>query len=544
MKILFIARHFTYYRNFESVIVEYASRGHTLHLTADVEETFGGRELVDRLAKRFPDRITVGFTPIASADRYRGVAAALRVGLDYLRYTDPRYEATPKIRERAWKRTPAGIVALARLPFRRAVTGMLEAIERAVPPQQGIDEFFDEHKPDLLLVTPLIELGSPQIEYVREARRRGIASALCVWSWDHLSSKALVRVAPDALFVWNETQRLEAGRFHGIPPERVIVTGAQCFDHWFGRIPSLERSEFCRRVGLRPDRPFLLWVCSALFKGSPQESAFVREWVHAIRSSSHPGLRGIGLLVRPHPQRLEEWQGPWTEGMENVAVWGSNPVDEQSRNDYFDSMFHSDGVVGLNTSALVEAAIVDRPVFTILPPEFSDNQEGTFHFHYLLTVGGGFLHRTRSLDEHVSQVAAVLDGGATQANGRFVEQFIRPRGLDVAATPAFVDASEALVRDARQPESTAGWAVMLRPAVIALAVMERLPWLERLYWTPIRWRKWADAHEIFRRKAARRREKLQDKRRRVARKTREQVIVRAKTAAKQALTSAGAKHSS
>jgi hypothetical protein len=541
MKILFIARHFTYYRNFESVIVEYASRGHQVHLTADVEETFGGRELVDRLANRFPNRITVGFTPIARADRYRGVAAALRVGLDYLRYTDPRYEATPKIRERAWKRTPAFVVALARMPFRRVMTRLLEATERAVPPQQGIHEFFDEHKPDLLLVTPLIELGSPQIEYVREARRRGVPSALCVWSWDHLSSKALVRVPPDALFVWNETQRLEAGRFHGIATERVIVTGAQCFDQWFGRRP-LERAEFCRRVGLRPDRPFLLWVCSALFKGSPLESAFVREWVRAIRSSSEPRLRGIGLLVRPHPQRLEEWQTPW-EGMENVAVWGSNPVDEQSRNDYFDSMFHSEGVVGLNTSALVEAAIVDRPVFTILPPEFRDNQEGTFHFHYLLTVGGGFLHRTRSLDEHVSQVAAVLEGGATHRNREFVEQFIRPRGLDVPATPAFVDASESLVRDARPAESTAEWAIILRPAVIALAAMERLPWLERLYWTPIRWRKWADAHEIFRRKAARRREKLQDKRRRVARKTREQVVVRAKTVAKQALTGA-TKHSS
>ena len=202
-------------------------------------------------------------------------------------------------------------------------------------------------------------------------------------------------------------------------------------------------------------------------------------------------------------------------------------------------------IVAASSGGDGELAIVDRPVFTILPPEFRDNQEGTFHFHYLLTVGGGFLHRTRTLEGHVPQVAAVLEGGATQRNREFVEQFIRPRGLDVPATPAFVDASEALARKARPAESTAEWAILLRPAVVALSVMERLPWLERLYWTPIRWRKWADAHEIFRRKAARRREKLQDKRRRVARKTREQVVVRAKTVAKQALTGAGAtKHSS
>jgi hypothetical protein len=115
-----------------------------------------------------------------------------------------------------------------------------------VPSQAGVDAFLREHRPDLLLITPLIELGSPQLDYVRAARRLGVRSALCVWSWDHLSSKALVRVVPDAVIVWNEVQREEAGRFHGIPAERVRVTGAQCFDRWFDRQPSLSREAFCR----------------------------------------------------------------------------------------------------------------------------------------------------------------------------------------------------------------------------------------------------------------------------------------------------------
>lgn len=547
MKILFIARHFTYFRNFESAIVECAARGHHVHLAADLEEAFGGRQLVDRLAARFPDQVTVGFTPIAHADRYRSLAALLRIGLDYLRYSDPRYEETPKIRERAWKRTPMFVLALARLPFRRAVTHALERMEQAVPPQRGLDEFFDEQKPDLILVTPLIELGSPQIEYVRAAKRRGIPSALCVWSWDHLSSKALIRVVPDALMVWNEVQKLEAARFHAIPPERVIVTGAQCFDQWFGRTPARDREAFCLRVGLPPDRPFILWVCSALFKGSPPESDFVQEWATAIRQSPDQRLREAGLLIRPHPQRMEEWrEASWTGELGNVTVWGGNPVDDESRGDYYDSMFHSGAVVGLNTSALVEAAIVDRPVFTILAPEFRENQEGTFHFHYLLTIGGGFLHQTRSLDDHVSQLAAVLADGATRRNREFVEQFIRPHGMAVAATPVFVDAAERLARGARPlPALTSAWVPMLRPAAFAMAAIERVPWLERLYWTPIRWRKWAQTYQVFQQKAARRREKLHDKRVRSARKMREQVIVRAKTIAKDALADAGlTKHSS
>ena len=226
MTVLFIARHFTYFRNFESVVAAMAERGHQVHLAADREEALGGRELVDRLAARFPAQVTVGFTPILRWGRYRRLAGALRLGLDYLRYSDDRYETTPKIRARAYARTPFFVLALARLPFRGLVTRALERLEQAVPRQKGVDEFITDLQPDVLLITPLIELGSPQLDYVRAARALGIRSALCVWSWDHLSSKALIRVVPDRIFVWNETQRTEADREepdpHGRPSLGII----------------------------------------------------------------------------------------------------------------------------------------------------------------------------------------------------------------------------------------------------------------------------------------------------------------------------------
>ncbi|HEV8262003.1 MAG TPA: hypothetical protein VGQ19_14775 [Burkholderiales bacterium] len=488
MKVLFIARHFTYFRNFESVIASLAHRGCKVHLAADREEALGGHELVEQLAARFPERITVGFTPMHQWGRYRRLARALRLGLDYLRYSDPRYETTPKIRERAYERTPLFVLLLARLPFRRAVVWALERLEQAVPRQIGIDDFMRHHQPDCLLMTPLIELGSPQLDYLRSARALGIPTALCVWSWDHLSSKALIRVQPDRVIVWNEIQKDEAARFHSIPSERVIVTGAQCFDQWFGRAPSRDRDDFCRRVGLPSKRPFILYVCSALFRGSPSEAAFVREWARTIRQSSSPWLRRAGILVRPHPQRLEEWQ---TRGLlaefADTVVWGSNPITEESRSDYFDSIFHSGAVVGLNTSALVEAAIVDRPVFTVLLREFHENQQGTLHFRYLLEVGGGFLNAASTLDEHVRQLADMTDRGATTHNRQFVEQFVRPLGIDRPATMVFVEAVDRMARGPRQkPQATPAWTLTLRPLVYALVLAGRIPWIERLYWNPVK----------------------------------------------------------
>ena len=488
MRVLFIARHFTYFRNFESVISALADRGHHVHLAADREEALGGRDLVDRLAAKYPSQVSVGFTPILQWGRYRRLAGALRIGLDYLRYSDPRYEATPKIRERAYERTPLFVLALARLPFRGLLTTALATLERAVPRQAGVDEYIREHRPDVLLITPLIELGSPQLDYLRAARALGIHTALCVWSWDHLSSKALIRVVPDKVIVWNEVQRQEAERFHGVAADRVIVTGAQCFDQWFDRPPTRSRDDFCRRVAFADTRPFILYVCSALFRGSPSEASFVLQWVAQIRQSSDVRLRETAILVRPHPQRLEEWTADTLAALAragNVVWWGSNPVDADSRADYFDSMSHATAVVGLNTSALVESAIVDRPVFTILLPEFRDSQEGTFHFHYLLDAANGFLNVSRSLDEHAGQLARLLTGGEVRSNRRFVEHFIRPRGAVVPATPVFADAVEEIARGSSlRPQPSPAWLILLRPLIYALVLLGRLPLLERLYWNP------------------------------------------------------------
>jgi hypothetical protein len=58
---------------------------------------------------------------------------------------------------------------------------------------------------------------------------------------------------------------------HGVAPERVVVTGAHCYDQWFGRAPSRSRDSFCSRVGLRSDRSFVLYLCSSLFRGTASE---------------------------------------------------------------------------------------------------------------------------------------------------------------------------------------------------------------------------------------------------------------------------------
>ncbi len=448
MRILFFARHYAYLRLFESPLAALAERGHELLLVADREEAMGGKDLAARLAARYPN-VVLDVTPGRAPGLWGEFARKLRLGIDYLRYLDARYNGTPHLTARARERAPRVVVMLAERfvrPEQRArLAGVLRSMERALPRARHLEDYIRAKHPDLVVITPLVELGSPQMEHLAAAKAVGVRTMLPIASWDHLSSKALVRSLPDAILVWNPVQKREAMDMHGVPESLITVTGAQCYDQWFNRAPSLSRDQFSSKVGLRADRPYVLYLCSSLFRGTANEALFVERWVAALRASQDPRLRDIGILIRPHPQRLQEWKAVDLSGYQNLAFWGAHPIDDEAKNDYFDSMYYAASVIGLNTSAFLEAAAVGKPVHTILDEDISrQNQEGTIHFHYLTTVGGGLLRVARSLDDHLQQLAGTLvgDGGSDAMAARFVEGFVRPFGLDVAATPKFVEAVE------------------------------------------------------------------------------------------------------
>jgi len=493
MKILFIARHYSYLRLFESAIDALAARGHEIVLAADREETLGGRQMVERIAERHPN-VRLTDAPGRNAGAWTELARRLRLGLDYLRFLDGRYANTPHLAQRSRDRAPRGIVRLVESATgvprdsRHTVDWVLRWLERGLPVARESEAFLRAQAPDVVLITPLVDIGSPQLDHLAAAKRLGLRTVLPVGSWDHLSSKALLRTWPDRITVWNETQRREAIDLHGVPDDRVVVTGAQCYDQWFDRQPSASFDAFCARVGLRSDRPFILYSCSSLFRGTADEPAFVEQWIRALRSSRDERLRDIGILVRPHPARLDEWKGTDLSEYRNLAFWGAHPVNVEAKNDYFDSMYHSSAVVGLNTSAFIEAAAVGKPVFTVLLPEISAaNQEGTLHFQYLLTVGGGLLRTSRGFDEHIEQLAAGLagpGGGDPKAAG-FAGGFVRPFGLGEAATPRFVQAIESAASLPQPPPtgqslSTVAAHAVLWPAAAALSLSLRTqPWRKR-----------------------------------------------------------------
>jgi hypothetical protein len=479
MKIVFSMRHAGALRNFASTVEELARRGHHIHLIFMRRDKLGGSSLLHDLMGAYPaitsaeplDKVARPWTPLARTIRSIG---------DYGRYRAPAYREAHALRERAARHLPPVIRRRLELPVLRTraalavLTRILRLVERAIPVDPFVLEVVKKQAPDLVLVTPLVDFGSGQEEYVKAARALAIPCALCVHSWDNLTNKGLIHVHPDRVFVWNQAQVSEAEAMHGGERGRIVATGAPCYDQWFTREPSTTREEFCRKVGLPPQRPYLLYLCSSQFI-APREADFVKRWVQALRSADDPRVRESSILVRPHPRNdMSRWKRFNIAEFPDVVLWpeeGTNPVDAGSKNDYFDSLYHSAAAVGINTSAQIEAGIVGRPVFSIRAPEYAATQEGTLHFHYLVAEQGGLLHLADTLEEHTRAVARAFDRTPDDERRRraFVEGFVRPGGLDVAATPLLADAIEQLGQLRVDASADSLWLRIVRRALRPVA---------------------------------------------------------------------------
>jgi hypothetical protein len=451
-------------------------RGHDLHLAYEAVKSVESDRELQALAEQCP-RITFGELPAMGTSGWVALAAWLRRSIDYLRYLDPRYPDRSKLRTRAARKAPAAMLELGRLARLAGPGGVaalrrgLQAVERCLAPPPHIERYLAEQRPDVLLLGHLLPLGTAHADYLRAAKRLGLRTVFPVRGWDNLTNKGLLRDAPDLLLVWNDLQAREAEELHRIPPERIRLTGAPSCDHWFGWRPSRSREDFCREVGLRADQPIVLYACSSGFVAN-DEVGFVRSWIERLRARGGV-FAEAGFLVRPHPLNAAQWADA-DLGDGQAVVWprfGEAPHDEDSRRNFFDSIHHSSAVVGINTTAQIESAIVGRPVHTLLAEEFLDTQQGTLHFHYLKADEFGLLHVGRTFDEHAEQLEESLRGREDDGrNERFLRRFVRPLGLDRSATELVVESIEELAaRPAPAPDRGPLLAPLVRLALRPLA---------------------------------------------------------------------------
>jgi hypothetical protein len=385
----------------------------------------------DGLPEEVRERVaTVDLPLVRSGDSLQ----ILRAAADLTRYLGPELAGARWPRRRAARRLlklvghpDANSVAEQADDFalpedvHRAVAGAFRDVERLIPANEALVDLIDRLGVDAMLIVSRCLLGGPEPEVIKAARRLGIPSVMLVWSWDNLSSKAIQNEHPDRLLVWNELQAREAVELHGMRPEGVMVVGAANFDAFYDELAAAEPVE----------HPLTVLYLGSSPKVAPVESAIFDRWLEAVRPL------GARVILRPHPAAREAWES-WTAPADVEVVEPHAKIEPAALSRL---LARADAVVGLNTSAEIEAAIAGKPVLTFRAGAEARGQEGSIHFTYLLEQNGGFVLDAATLEEHVAKLGTVLRGDwDPEPLRRFVESFVRPNGLERPVTPSLAQA--------------------------------------------------------------------------------------------------------
>jgi hypothetical protein len=321
------------------------------------------------------------------------------------------------------------------------LSAMLQGVERLLPPEPELVGGVRELEVDAVLLVSRCSLGGVERDVLKAAAQLGVPTIMLVWSWDNLSSKALLTEHPDHLLVWNELQVDEAVELHGLPRDRVHALGAPSLDDFFAEM---------KRHGGGParsdeDRPTIVYLGSSS-NISPDEPAVFERWLAAVRTADDERLRSARVLLRPYPAGAA-WKR-WRPGdLEGVTVERGKKLDAPG---LAEVLLQASAVVALNTSGELEAAIAGRPVLTFRAGELAPGQEGSAHFEYLLERRGGFVIDSGDLDEHVRMLGRALAGDHDRERLRaFVTRFVRPLGIERPVSPLV--ASAVLELAARRP---------------------------------------------------------------------------------------------
>ncbi|OHA20071.1 MAG: hypothetical protein A2836_02540 [Candidatus Taylorbacteria bacterium RIFCSPHIGHO2_01_FULL_45_63] len=271
--------------------------------------------------------------------------------------------------------------------------------------------------------------NSPDLDYLKSAKSLGIQTAIPTPSWDNLTSKGLIQIIPDRLFVWNEDHVAAAIEHHGIPLEKISIVGAYQFDEWFEKnLPTTSRDEFCKTVNLRPEDPIVLYMgSSATTNDGPR---VIEDLWRALDLSNDRRLSKVQLLVRPYPMNTGVYEHCNLKGVSVVPKVEVDMNEDKEVNLLFDSIYHSIAVITVHTTGVIDALIKDKPGIVLLRKDFEVAQDA-IHFKHLREHDA--VLAAEGEKECADMISRILDGHDEKRESRhaFIQKYLRPHGTQV-----------------------------------------------------------------------------------------------------------------
>lgn len=305
--------------------------------------------------------------------------------------------------------------------------GLFSQVENILPPDENSLNYLIKNKPDIIYSSPVNLRLSDLTEILKSGKRLNIPLVYSVLSWDNLTTKGLFHIKPNKLLVWNEEHFKEAISVHGFNKKQIAIIGSPFFDKWFESDPinpSLDS----------PSCPYILYLGSS-GNIAKDESWVVEKLSKFIEESDLPQIKDLTILVKPHPANSKPFER--LSSFPAIKLWPDNcnlPETHKARMSFYNAVKGSIFCLGINTSAMIDVAIMKKLCFALMIEQYSSTQQNAMHFQHLLNYNAVVSVETIEglFDAYLNNIND-LSSMNSYAQNAFVRKFIRPRGLSRSA---------------------------------------------------------------------------------------------------------------
>lgn len=244
------------------------------------------------------------------------------------------------------------------------------------------DELFNKYQPDMVIS---ITAGWRIDKYLlREANKRRIKTAATIVGWDNPSAMGIQGSDVTHVNVWSEIHKTELVNGIDWKPENVHIGGMPIYDGYINKIWELPKKEYYKEHGLDEKKSLIAYVATAL-SISPNLH-IIKTLVDIIHNNKLD--KPAQLLIRLHPNHFKPFPHYQQECAEIYKMAAQYPeikivapkalagdVPRYSGEDFPEKssmLRHSDVIVSIYSTMVVEAALHDKPVISVC----IDSEEG------------------------------------------------------------------------------------------------------------------------------------------------------------------------
>lgn len=211
--------------------------------------------------------------------------------------------------------------------------------------------------------------------FAREAQQQNLPVFASITNYDNIVNMGYRGYTPDCLAVWSQQMADETIRLHGIPAEKIEITGPLQYDRFIQPL-SISRDDFLKSINLDPAKKTIF------FAGGVNITRYFEIYKLFVEQSSRISSGSYNLVIRPYPH-IKLLGSPGWQVLEELfrkkGVYLSNPGSIDAAGDRRSEfqqdlnmdegpdelaylLHYSDVMINYFSTISLEAAICDLPV--------------------------------------------------------------------------------------------------------------------------------------------------------------------------------------